>query len=108
MTNGNLVTMVQTEARTRERRSRRENSNFSKNFKERYSRRHTEGTGTSGITVGTLNIVGGRNNRLEMTCKELEQTGVDIALLTETKLRGYHTILLYGYDIAATKAAKRN
>ena len=100
--------MVRTEVRTGDRRSRRENKNFSNISEERYSRRHTAATDTSRITVGTLNIVDGRNNRLEMACRELKRTGVDIAILTETKLRGYHTVSSYGYEIAATKAAKRN
>ena len=49
-----------------------------------------------GITIGTLNIVDGRGNRLELACRELQRHGVDIAVVTETKLCGFHTVSSFG------------
>ena len=44
------------------------------------------------IRVGTLNIMIGRGNRLEMVCKKLQRQELDVCMLTETKLCGYHII----------------
>ena len=58
-----------------------------------------------GLCIGTLNIVDGHGNRLELACGTLSKLGVDIAILTETKITdGKHTCLSFGYDIFATKA----
>ena len=61
-----------------------------------------------GIHVGTLNIVDGRQNRLKLACHELRRHGVDIAIITETKLNGYHTVLSYGYSIVARRIANEH
>ena len=53
----------------------------------------------SGITIGTYNIVDGRANRLELACKRLQRQGIDIGVLTETKVNGFHTVSAYGYHI---------
>lgn len=60
------------------------------------------------ITIGTLNIVDGRGNRLEMACNRLLRHGVDIAVLTEAKLNGFHTSSAYGYNIVATKCKNQH
>lgn len=62
----------------------------------------------STIKLSTLNIVDGRNNRLELACKTLKDNDVDIAVLTETKLEEKHTYTSYGYNISATKCTKIN
>ena len=61
-----------------------------------------------GIHIGTLNILDGRGNRLEMACRTLQRHGVDIALLTETKLNGRHTGMSYGYEIMSTKCSNQH
>ena len=68
----------------------------------------TRGTKFTGITIGTLNIVDGRGNRLEMACHELSRHNVDIAVITETKLNGYHTVSSYVYSIVATKTTNQH
>ena len=60
----------------------------------------------SGINIGTLNIVDGRGNKLELACKTLRRLGLDIVVLTETKLNGYHTVSSYGFSIVATKTTR--
>ena len=67
------------------------------------SRRIEEEDEEKSITIGTLNIVDGRGNRLELACNRLNRIGVDICVLTETKLNGFHTTATYGYSIVATK-----
>ena len=62
----------------------------------------------TGVTIGTWKIVDGRGNRLEMACKQLQRHGIDIALLTETKLNGCHTSHAFEYDIFATKCEGQN
>ena len=64
--------------------------------------RENEYTKTN-ITIGTLNLLDGRGNRLELACKELSNHGVDICITTEIKLKGFHTVKSYGYSITATK-----
>ena len=61
-----------------------------------------------GIFISTWNIVDGQGNRLEMACKQLMRHQIDIAFLTKTKLNGFHTGRLYGYNIIATKCKNRN
>lgn len=48
----------------------------------------TDGSGTTGeeFSDATWNIWSGRNGGLESACKSLDSTGVNIALLQETKL----------------------
>ena len=60
------------------------------------------------IRVGTLNVISGRGNRLEMACKKLRRHEIDICILTETKLCGYHTIDSSGFSICATKVKNVN
>ena len=55
------------------------------------------------IRVGTLNIVSGRGNRLEMACRKLGRYEIDVCILTETKLSGYHTVESGDFKIIATK-----
>ena len=62
----------------------------------------------SGITISTWNVVDGRSSRLEMACNKLQRLNIDIALLTETKLNGYHTVHSYDYDIVATKCTNQH
>ena len=60
------------------------------------------------IRVGTLNIMSGRGNRLEMACKKLRRHKIDICILTKTKLCGYHTIESSGFNVYATKVKNIN
>ena len=60
------------------------------------------------IRVGTLNIVSGRGNRLEMACRKLQRYKIDVCILTETKLSGYHTVELSDFKIFATKVTNKN
>ena len=53
-------------------------------------------------------MIDGRGNRLELACNMLQRHEVDIALLTETKLNGKHTVSSYGYDIFATKCKNQH
>lgn len=70
-------------------------------------RKETEEKETN-ITIGTWNIVDGRGNRLELACNRLKRIGVDIAIITETKLNGYHSTSAYGYSIVATKCENQH
>jgi len=63
---------------------------------------------SGGIHIGTLNILDGRGSRLQLACHELERHHLDIAILTEVKLKGIHTTHSYGYDIIATKVTNQN
>jgi hypothetical protein len=74
---------------------------------KKQQRKETEGKETN-IAIGTLNIVDGRGNRLEMACNRLARIGVDIAIITETKLNGHHTTSAYGYTIVATKCENQH
>jgi hypothetical protein len=60
------------------------------------------------ITIGTLNLVDGRGNRLELACKAILRHGVDLCIATETKLNGFHTSAAYGYNIVATKCTNQH
>ena len=42
----------------------------------------------------------GRNSRLALLCKQIQQHQVDIIVVTETKLNKYFPIFAYGYNIA--------
>jgi hypothetical protein len=46
-----------------------------------------------------LNIIDGRNNRLEMALKALSKLNIDLAILTETKLGDIHTRQSSGYEV---------
>ena len=50
----------------------------------------------------------GRDSRLELVCKELDNHAVDICIVMETKLSGYHTCNLYGYNITATRCSNKH
>ena len=60
------------------------------------------------IRIGTLNIVSGRSNRLEMVCKKLKRYEIDLCILTETKLSGFHTVESHDFKIFATKVKNKN
>ena len=60
------------------------------------------------VRVGTLNIVSGRGNRLEMVCKKLRRYEIDVCILTETKLSGYHTVESSDFRIFATKVTNKS
>ena len=57
------------------------------------------------LHVGTINIIDGRQGRLEMICHTLNRHEIDIGVLTETKLNGYHTMSAYGYTVMASKGS---
>ena len=60
------------------------------------------------IRVGTLNIISGRGNRLEMVCRKLRRYKIDICMLTKAKLCGYHMIESSGFNVYATKVKNKN
>ena len=60
------------------------------------------------IRVGTLNIVSGRGNRLEMACRKLGRYKIDVCILTETKLNGYHTVESSDFKIFAMIVPNKN
>ena len=55
------------------------------------------------LIIGTLNIINGNVNRLELACATLDNIGIDIGLLTETKLNEYHT-----FQVLIMKYGQRN
>ena len=83
---------------TRSMRIRLQNSNNAQNQTTAQQR-------FSGLNVSTINIIDGRQGRLEMICKTLQRHEIDIGVLTETKLNGIHTINSYGYSIMASKGS---
>ena len=56
------------------------------------------------IRIGTLNIIDGRANRLEIACKTMEEHNIDIGQLTKAKLNGAHRGFAYKYNVNTTKA----
>ena len=62
----------------------------------------------NGIHIGTINIISGRKSRLEMICQILEQHKIDIGILTETKLNGFHTHSAFGYRVLASRCVNTN
>ena len=50
----------------------------------------------------------GRSNRLEMVCKKLKRYEIDLCILTETKLSGFHTVESHDFRIFATKVKNKN
>ena len=58
------------------------------------------------LRIILLNIVSGRNNRLEMAARSLQKMGADIGILTETKITDErYTRRAFGYNIVATQAS---
>ena len=45
------------------------------------------------VTTGTLNVMDGRGSRLAMACGCLARHGVDVAVVTEAKFRGFCELL---------------
>ena len=89
-------------ARIREREQRKQaNSTLGESFPKCTKR-------AVGLNMGTINIMDGRGNRLELICHKVERHGIDIAILMETKLNGYHTVSSYGYSIMATKCSNQH
>ena len=82
-----------------------ENEGDEENRKVREKMRRDERKGPKQeyIRVGTLNIVSGRGNRLEMACRKLGRYEIDVCILTETKLNGHHTVESGDFKIIATK-----
>ncbi len=61
--------------------------------------------GSGSIAIASFNIQSGRNGGLEAALRAMDQLGVDIRLLVETKLtRGIYTRHLLGYDVLASTA----
>ena len=71
------------------------------NKKERKQRRRKL---RHGINIATLNLRDGRAGRLALACDRLRRHHVGIAVVTETKLQGFHTTRASGFTIVATKA----
>ena len=92
-----------------QRRNLKEESESISNTVRNSNTENTEGFRKfSGITVSTWNIVDGRGNRLELACNCLARLNIDIALLTETKLNGQHTVNSYGYSVFSTKCKNQH
>lgn len=60
------------------------------------------------VSVGTWNILDGRGDRLELACQRLARHNLDIALVTETKLCGFHTTCAYRFNIHATRCGNQH
>jgi exonuclease III len=57
------------------------------------------------LRIILLNIMSGRNNRLEQAARSLQKMGADIGILTETKITDErYTRSAFGYDIICTQA----
>jgi exonuclease III len=59
------------------------------------------------LKICTFNIQHGAGARLEQAARCLKTMGIDMAILTETKLQGIHTTQCEGYEITATIAKSR-
>lgn len=65
--------------------------------------------GTDEINIATYNIRSGRNGRLEIALRAMEQMNVDLGILTEAKLTdGIYTRCSSGYNVVATNARVHN
>jgi hypothetical protein len=63
----------------------------------------TEGSGS--VTLASFNIQSGRTGGLEAALRAMDQLGVDIGFLTETKLTGgIYTQHSSGYDVLVSNA----
>ena len=78
------------------------------NVSKRKTQEEGKRQGHHDIRVGTLNIVSGRGNRLEMVCKKLGRYEIDICLLTETKLSSFHTVESNKFKMFTTKVKNKN
>ena len=58
-------------------------------------------SGKQRLAIATWNILDARNSRMAMACRDLAQHGIDIAVLTETKLSGFCPSEAFGYSIVA-------
>ena len=73
----------------------------------RHHRLMVDGSGTLDIMM--WNIRSSRNLGLESALRVMKSMGVDICLLTETKLTdGVHTRKLSGYDVVVTNAVSNS
>ena len=61
----------------------------------------------SGLNICSYNICAAGASRLEQAMRCMRVMNIDIGLITETKLQGYHTTHCEGYDIVATKATSK-
>jgi hypothetical protein len=61
--------------------------------------------GSGSIAIALFNIQSGRNGGVEGALREMDQMGVDIGFLLETKLtRGIYTGFSSGYEVFASTA----
>jgi hypothetical protein len=61
--------------------------------------------GSGSVAIASFNIQSGRNGGLEAALRAMDQLGVDIGFLVETKLTGgIYTRHLSGYDVLALTA----
>jgi hypothetical protein len=67
-------------------------------------RKKTQDKKHTALKICTFNIRHGGGARLEQAARCLATMGIDVAILTETKLQGYHTTWCEGYNITATRA----
>jgi exonuclease III len=57
------------------------------------------------VRIGTLNIRNGRRVNMEIAMQAIAHMNVDVAVLTETRLKDErYAKYVYGYEITATKA----
>ena len=61
----------------------------------------------SAMNICTYNIRAAGTSRLEQAMRCMRVMNIDIGLITETKLQGYHTTQCEGYDIIATRAKSK-
>ena len=60
------------------------------------------------IKIENFNVMSARGIRLETSLQAIDTMNVDLSILTETNLQGYHTKCAHGYDIEATREISSN
>lgn len=60
------------------------------------------------MKIVTYNILHGGDSNLEQALDCMKQMNVDMGIMTETKLQGFHTELYEGYQVVATWAKSRS
>ena len=59
------------------------------------------------LRLCTYNVQSARADCLQQVARTLESTRVDLSVLTETKLQGYHARHAFGFDILATQSTSK-
>ena len=59
------------------------------------------------LRICTYNVQSARESRLEAAARSLELLNVDLAVITEAKLQGFHTLRTFGYDVTSSHASSK-